>query len=61
MKKTKWMATIEQIHSHTNTTVHVERRVYEDENGNEVVKINGSWFEVDWLIKHNNNIEYYEK
>lgn len=59
MKKTNWMVAIEQIHPYTNTSVHFERRVYEDENGIEFVKINGGWFEVHWLATHNHNIEYF--
>lgn len=43
MKKTKYAATIYDGHSH------IERRIYENENGIRFVKINGLFFELDSL------------
>ena len=58
-KKTKWMAAIAQHNIHTGTTVHFERRVYEDEHGTRFVRINGYWFEIDWLLTHNHDVNCY--
>lgn len=35
----------------------INRRVYADENGTEYVKINGNYFEIDWLILHDWEID----
>lgn len=44
MKKTIKMATLKQPHNYW-----IERRVWVDENLIEYVKINGHYFEIDWL------------
>jgi hypothetical protein len=44
--KTNKMATIQQ------GSTSVERRVYKDEKDAKCVKLNGSWFEIDWLVLH---------
>ena len=46
MKKTNKMATIVE-RTHRGTSAYIERRIYEDENGIENVRINGSWFSLD--------------
>lgn len=51
MKKTYKMATIGQLNRQTRKYTYIERRVYEDESGNEYVCINRSFFEIDRLRK----------
>ena len=51
MKKTYKMATIGQLNRQTRKYTYIERRVYEDEIGNEYVCINRSFFEIDLLRK----------
>lgn len=34
----------------------IERRIYEDVNGIEMVKVNGEWTELDWYDCHKNYI-----
>lgn len=46
MKKTRKIAMI----CYANGTNRIERRVYEKEDGTEVVKINRSWMELDWYL-----------
>lgn len=58
-KKTRYMAAIAQHHKHTDSTVHFERRVYEDEYGTRFVRINGLWFEIDWLLTHDHDVDYF--
>jgi hypothetical protein len=50
MKKTNKMATIAQPNYHTGNYVHAERRVFEDDNGEYFVRINGSFISIDRLI-----------
>lgn len=45
MKKTIKMAALREPHNHW-----INRRVYADESGKEYVKINGFFFEIDWLM-----------
>ena len=47
MKKTIKMAAVKAPHNHW-----INRRVYADENGVEYIKINGLFFELDWLMLH---------
>lgn len=46
MKKTNKMAALRQPHNYW-----IERRVWADDNGNEFVKINGCFFDIDWLFR----------
>ena len=46
MKKTNYKVII------TQDNAHVERRVWTNENGIEVVSINGNWYELDWCYIH---------
>lgn len=46
MKKTNKMATIAE-NTRRGSVVYIERRVYEDENGIDFVKINNNWFSLD--------------
>ena len=46
MKKTEYIATIYNGHSH------IERVVYQDDKGFRYVKINGMLFDVDFELKH---------
>lgn len=46
MRKTNKMATIVE-RTRRGSTTYIERRIFEDENGVENVKINGSWFSVE--------------
>ena len=41
MKKTNMMATLAQRNPQTGNYTHIERRVYEDENGIQYVQVNG--------------------
>ncbi len=56
MKKTIKTATIGQLNRTTGNYTHIERRIYEDEKGNEFVKINGIFIEIDFLILHDRTI-----
>lgn len=56
MKKTNKMATIGQLNRMTGNYTHIERRVYEDENGNRFVKINGDFTDLDWLLNHGRTV-----
>lgn len=47
MKKTIKMAAAKAPHNHW-----INRRVYADESGVEYIKINGIYFELDWLMAH---------
>lgn len=55
MKKTSRMVTIGQLNRMTGKYTHIDRRVFEDEYGNEFVKVNGSWINLDW---YDNDINY---
>ena len=57
MKKTDRMATVGQLNRMTGMYTHIERRVYEDESGNYVVKINGGFISVDWLRNHGRTVQ----
>ena len=46
MRKTNKIATIVE-RTRRGTSVYIERRIYEDENGEENVRINGSYFALD--------------
>lgn len=59
MKKTSKMVTIGQLNRMTGNYTHIERRVYEDENGEMFVKINGDFTSVDWLILHDRTVNFY--
>ena len=53
MKKTRFTATL------TNRDFKLERRVWEDRNGTRFVKISGCWFEIDWLMLHDTEVELF--
>ena len=55
MKKTERKATIGQLNRMTGNYTHIDRRVFEDEHGNECVKVNGSWIDLD---QYDNDINY---
>ena len=57
MKKTNKMATVGQINRQTGNYTHIERRVFEDENGNSFVKINGNFTSVSWLASHGRTVD----
>lgn len=57
MKKTNKMATIAQLNRMTGNYTHIERRVYEDENGRNFVKINGDFTSVTWLESHGRTVD----
>lgn len=59
MKKTNKMAVIGQLNRQTGNYTHIERRVYEDENGKQFVKINGDFTSTDWLIIHDRTVQVY--
>lgn len=46
MKKSNYMVTIVQGNTH------IDRRVWINEQGKDVVSINGTWFELDWCYDH---------
>lgn len=50
MKKTRYMATVVQKEGWA------VRRIYADEQGNHCVRINGNWYEVDFLKSHGREI-----
>lgn len=57
MKKTKYTATIGQLNRMTGSYTHIERRVYEDENGIQFVKINGDFTMIGWLKTHGRTVQ----
>ena len=59
MKKTDKMATIGQLNRMTGNYSHIERRVYEDENGKRFVKINGDPTSITWLLTHGRQVNVY--
>ena len=59
MKKTNRMATIGQLNHETGKYTHIERRVFEDENGKRFVKIDGSFYSVTWLLSHGRKVNIY--
>lgn len=59
MTKTNKMATIGQLNRQTGNYAHIERRVFEDENGRQFVKINGDFCSVTWLITHGRTVDIY--
>lgn len=56
MKKTNEMATIGQFNPLTGNMCHIERRVYEDENGIRFVKINRGFISIVWLASHGRSV-----
>lgn len=54
MKKTKFMATIIQ------RTGWAVRRIFEDQAGDQYVRINGDWYSVDFLRSHGRRIEIWQ-
>lgn len=56
MKKTNKMATIGQLNRMTGNHTHIERRIFEDENGFRFVKINGDFTSVAWLASHGRTV-----
>ena len=59
MKKTNRMAVIGQYNPMSGQYTHIERRVYEDENGIFYVKINGEMTSVAWLKAHKRTVQMY--
>lgn len=59
MKKTDKMATIGQLNRMTGNYTHIERRVFEDENGKQFVKINGEPTSITWLLTHGRKVNIY--
>ena len=59
MKKTNKMAVIGQLNRQTGNYAHIERRVYEDENGKQFVKINGDFTSIGWLMIHGRTVQVY--
>lgn len=57
MKKTNKMATIGQLNRMTGNYTHIERRVFEDENGFQFVKINGGFTSITWLATHGRMVD----
>lgn len=57
MKKTNKMATIGQLNRQTGNYTHIERRVYEDEDGYIFVKINGDFTSIIWLASHGRTVD----
>lgn len=57
MKKTNKMATIGQLNRMTGNYAHIERRVFEDENGLIFVKINGDFTSLNWLETHGRTVD----
>lgn len=57
MKKTNKMATIGQLNRMTGNYTHIDRRVYEDVDGNRFVKINGDFTDIDWLASHGRTVD----
>ena len=49
MSKTKYMATIGQLNRQTRRRTYFDRRVFEDDQGNRYVRINGCFFSFDDL------------
>ena len=56
MKKTNMYATIGQFNPLTGKMCHIERRVFEDENGMRFVKINGDFTRISWLLAHGREV-----
>lgn len=59
MKKTIKMAVIGQLNRMTGNYTHIERRVYENENGDLFVKINGDFTSINWLRNHGRSVNIY--
>ena len=57
MTKTKYMATIGQLNRMTGNYAHIDRRVYEDKNGIQFVKINGDFTSIGWLKTHGRTVQ----
>lgn len=51
MKKSNYMVTIVQ------DNICIDRRVWINEQGKEVVKINGTCFELDWCYTHYDEVD----
>lgn len=47
MKKTIKMAALREPHNYW-----IQRRVYQDENGKEYIKLNGIFYGLDWFYIH---------
>lgn len=59
IKKTAKMAVIGQLNRMTGNYAHIERRVYEKENGILCVKINGDIYSLNYLEIHGRTVEVY--
>ncbi len=59
MKKTDKKAVIGQLNRQTGNYTHIERRVFEDENGRRYVKINGDSTPISWLLTHGRTVRTY--
>lgn len=59
MKKTVKMAVIGQLNRAIGNYAHIERRVYENENGEGFVKINGDFTSLAWLLLHGRTVDVY--
>lgn len=57
MRKTNKMATIGQLNRMTGNYTHVERRIFEDKNGFQFVKINGDFTSITWLATHGRTVD----
>lgn len=60
MKKTNKKASIAQYNKQTCKYTTIERKVFEDEDGKQFVKINGEAFTVEWLILHDYKVIVYQ-
>lgn len=58
MKKTTYMATLIQTQQGRDT--HIDRRVYEDDNGKLFVKIYGEYFSVSYLLTHGTKVDCWQ-
>ena len=59
MKKTNKMASIGQYNPNSRQYAHIERRVFEDENGLLYVRINGEYCSIDWLQSNGRKVDIY--
>lgn len=59
MQKTNDKAVIGQLNRQTGKYTHIERRVYKDEHGRRVVKINGDPTPITWLLTHGRQVNVY--
>lgn len=56
-RKSEKMATVAQLNRDTGNYSHIERRVYEDDEGVEMIRINGFWFSVNMLRKIGHDVD----